>query len=644
MAAAAHAGGHPAMYRLWLNPTWGTRLNLAFISGKFYFYSRAPALGRLAIIRSLSRSTLARVAWCHGARGVLIVCALAASSCRDRTPVTTSTGPLADDMPDRSPPPSHARLTDRTEGSGVNFVYDNGRAAGFHTIVESLGGGIGLFDYDNDGRYDLFCPGGGKFDAEKNPSGIPSALFRNVGDWKYVDVTAPTGSGRAPHLTHGCAMADYDGDGFADLLVTGYGGLQLFQNQGDGTFREVSQEVGMADTMWSSSAAWADYNGDQQLDVYVAHYVDWGPDDAHNPQCPGPKPEQREICSPRRFEPLPHIIYYSNGDGTFRDATSEARLVVEPHICGKGLGVVAGDLDLDGDIDIYVANDTVDNFLYLNDGHGVFEEVGLFHGVARDSNGKAEGSMGTDLGDYNLDGLPDIWVANFEQESFSLYRNDGAATFTHVSQGTGITALGRLYVGFGTVFADIDCDGDEDFVVSNGHVINYPTAAAIRQEPLLLVNDRGQRFAKAAFPPDGYFSMPHRGRGVAVSDLDNDGDLDFVFSHNDGEQNALVANDTPREGGWLRVRLIGRRSNRDAIGARLVLHTSAGDQLRLVKGGGSYESQSDLRPFWGIPAGAKVTGISIHWPSGVEQEYPLTEGNQSLTISEPPATSDEPTS
>jgi enediyne biosynthesis protein E4 len=529
-------------------------------------------------------------------------------------------------------PPEYVRMTEKTKDSGFQFVYDNGRDAGFHTIIESLGGGIGLLDFDNDGRYDIFCPGGGKFDKAKHTRGLPSALFRNLGDWQFVDVTAGSQAGQAPHLSHGCSAADYDGDGFTDFLLTGFGGLQLFRNEGDGTFQEVSQAVGMTDTLWSSSAAWADFNGDQHLDVYVDHYVNWSPE--NDPQCPGPAADLREICSPRRFEPLPHIIYYSNGDGTFRDATSEARLNVTPGICGKGLGVVAGDIDLDGDIDIYVANDTVDNFLYINDGHGVFEEVGLFHGVARDANGKAQGSMGTDLGDYDNDGLPDIWVSEFEQESFSLYRNDGNAQFVHVSQGTGITALGQLFVGFGTLFADVDRDGDEDFVVSNGHVINYPKAAPIRQDPLVIINEKG-RFAKAEFPPDGYFSMPHRGRGLASSDLDDDGDLDFVFSHNDGEPNALVANVTPPVGDWLRVRLIGTISNRDAIGARLVLHTSAGDQLRLVKGGGSYESQSDMRPFWGMPAGAKITGLSIHWPSGTDQEYPLTNGNQTLTIIEP---------
>ncbi len=556
---------------------------------------------------------------------------LGAGCKNERTPTPPTFQEDADS--DAAPAPGNLRFIDMTATSGVAFTYDNGRAAGHHAILESLGGGLGLFDYDGDGRCDLLCPGGGKYLPDLEMVGLPSALFRNAGDWQFVEVTASAGVGPARYYTHGCSAADYDADGFVDVIVTGYGGVQLFHNQGDGTFEQVRETAGMLDTLWSSSAAWADLNGDQHLDLYIAHYVNWSFEPGHNPECPGPGRGLREICSPRKFDPMPHIVYYSNGDGTFRDASTEFGIVTGDE-CGKGLGVVAGDIDLDGDVDVYVANDTVDNFLYLNDGQGTFEEVGLLNGVARDAGGKAEGSMGVDLGDYNADGLPDIWVANFEEESFSLYRNDGAAQFVHVSQGTGITALGHLYVGFGTVYADIDCDGDEDFLVSNGHVINYPKAAPIRQEPLALVNRQG-RFAKAVFPPGGYFSSPHRGRGLATSDLDDDGDLDAVFAHNDGEPNALVANDTPNDNGWLRVRLIGTRSNRDAIGAWLVLHTSAGDQLRLIKGGGSYLSQCDLRPFWGVPAGARVSGISIHWPSGQTQEYPLSEINQTVTIVEP---------
>jgi len=535
------------------------------------------------------------------------------------------------------------KLTDVTPASGFIFTYDNGRAAGHHAILESLGGGLGTFDYDGDDRWDLFCPGGGKYGPDDEAgglptiSGLPSALFRNLGDWKFEPVTAEAGVGRAPFYTHGCCGADFNSDGFTDLLLTGYGGLQLFQNQGDGRFIEVRERAGLLDDSWSTSAAWGDLNGDGHLDLYVPHYVDWSFAEGHNPRCPGPTPDMPEICSPRKFNPLPDIVYYSNGDGTFHDATSTAGLVVEPGSCGKGLGVVMGDVDLDGDLDIYVANDTEPNFLYLNQGHGALKEVALLHGVSCDAMGKPEGSMGTDLGDFNGDGLPDIWVSNFEEESFSLYRNERRDQFLHVSQGTGITALGRLYVGFGTVFADVDRDGDEDFVVSNGHVINFPKAAPIKQEPLVLLNDHGH-FVKAAFPPGEYFSTPHRGRGLAMSDFDDDGDLDFAFAHNDGERNALVSNETVNQNGWLRVRLIGRESNRDAIGSWLVLHTSAGNPLRLVKGGGSYLSQCDLRPFWGIPAGTRIKGLTVHWPRGQVQELDVVEGNQTLVIIEPPST------
>ncbi|HEV3021988.1 MAG TPA: VCBS repeat-containing protein, partial [Pirellulales bacterium] len=389
-------------------------------------------------------------------------------------------------------------LSDVMRTSGFEFTYDNGRAAGRHVILECLGGGVGTFDYDGDGRWDLFCPGGGQYRPHGEITGLRSALFRNLGDWKFEPVTAPSGAARAPYYTHGCCAGDFNSDGFTDVLVTGYGGLQLFQNQGDGRFIEVREQAGLFDDSWITSAAWGDLNGDGHPDLYLAHYVDWLPAEGRDARDFGQG--HAEVCLPRRFNPLPDAVYYSNGDGTFRDATSAAGFVVEPSICGKGLGVVLGDVDLDGDVDVYVANDTDPNFLYLNQGSGVFQEVGLLHGAACDAIGKPTGSMGVDLGDYDGDGLPDIFVSNFENETFSLYRNEGAAHFLHVSQATGIMALGRLYVGWGTLFADVDRDGDEDLVVSNGHVFDFSGLAPNKQEPLLLMNERGQ-FVKAAFPP-----------------------------------------------------------------------------------------------------------------------------------------------
>ena len=559
--------------------------------------------------------------------------------CGGRNSTTSSPATIAAPRASETDP---FRMSDRTAASGVHFTYHNDRDAGLYTIVEGLGGGVGLFDFDNDGRHDIFFAGGGRFGDEKQPSGLPSALFRNVGAWHFNDVTRDAGVGRAPHYTHGCAAADYDNDGFTDLAVSGYGGLQCFHNLGDGTFEETSQSAGLTDTLWSTSLGWGDLNSDGCLDLYVAHYVNWSP--TNDPRCPdelsgvpppvetapGP-PHTREICPPRKFDPLPDTLYVGNGDGTFRDATGEAQLRVEPGRCGRGLGVVLGDVDLDGDLDIYVANDTDYNFLYLNDGAGVLTEMGRLNGVGGDVSGTPDGSMGCDLADYDQDGLPDLWVVNFDDELFELYRNEGGATFTHIGQFAGMAALGKQNVGFGTLFADLDRDGDEDLVVANGHLFYH---RELRQQAFALVNDAG-RFSKAAFPPDGYFSTLHCGRGLATSDLDDDGDLDLVFTHNDGEENALVANETPPQGDWLRVRLIGRRSNRDAIGASLVLHTSSGDQLRQVKGGASYLSQSDLRPFWGIRIGREVTGLSIRWPGGAMQQYPLTGANRTVTIVEP---------
>ncbi|MEX2120302.1 MAG: CRTAC1 family protein [Pirellulales bacterium] len=533
------------------------------------------------------------------------------------------------------------RLVNVTHRTGIEFVYENGREAGMHAILESLGGGVGLFDYDNDGRLDLFCLGGGRY-LQDGPVGLPSALFRNLGDWKFDDVTAPSAAGGAPHYTHGCSAADYDADGFVDVLVTGYGGLLLLHNQGDGTFVEVSGEAGLDDRLWSSAAAWGDLNGDGHLDLYVAHYVDWSME--NNPECLAGQ-RRREICPPKEFNPLPDSVYYSNGDGTFYDATSTAGLRPD----GKGLGLVLADLDHDGDLDVYVANDTVDNFFYINDGRGVFEEEGMLRGVACGEGGNFDGSMGLDLCDFNGDLLPDLWVANFEEESFALYRNElsrheligteAPGFFVHVSRGAGITALGTLFVGFGTVAVDVDKDGDEDFVVSNGHVINFPRSAPIKQLPLMLLNHRGDlgepRFWRHSISSGGYFEQQHRGRGLAAGDLDDDGDIDLVFSHDDDEPVALVRNNTAPGNDWLRVRLIGRASNRDAIGARLVLTTATSSQLRHVKGGCSYLSQSDLRPFWGLGKKATIESLSIVWPSGIVQELTSIEPNQTLTLVEP---------
>ncbi|MGC1273694.1 MAG: CRTAC1 family protein [Planctomycetaceae bacterium] len=505
------------------------------------------------------------------------------------------------------------RLHDVTERSGVDAVYHNGREANESTILESLGGGVGLFDYDRDGRLDLFFPGGGSFGSDQSITGLPSSLWRCRGDLAFEEVASTAHIASARYYTHGCALADVDNDGFCDVLVTGYGGLQLFRNQGDGTFVESAAAAGLTDDLWSSSAAWGDFDDDGNLDVYVAHYVNWSFE--NHPFCESRSAGVRDVCGPREFEPLDDVVYFSNGDGTFRDASDEAGLVPG----GKGLGAMTADVDVDGDLDVYVANDTTPNFLYLNRGDGVFDESGLISGTALDDRGVPNGSMGIAVLDFDGDLRPDLWVANYENETFALYRNDGDAGFAHVSERTGVSVLGGLFVGFGTVATDLDLDGDEDLMVTNGHVMYHSTILPGPQQPLVLRNRGNSRFARVTFPSDSYIAQEHWGRGVAAGDLDRDGVADFVFS-NVNEPAAVLINATEARGRPFAARLVGTRSNRDGIGARLVLDTTAGKFFRTVCGGGSYLSQSDYAQFWGLPPEAEPRELTITWPSGLVQK------------------------
>jgi len=514
---------------------------------------------------------------------------------------------------------------------GLDHVYRNGVEAGRASILESLGGGVGALDYDRDGWTDYCFTGGGQFGQGKQITSLPTALFRNRGGGFFESAGGHARIERAHYYSHGVACADFDEDGFADVAVTGYGGLMLYHNQGDGTFVDVTVESELVDPSWSSSAAWGDLNDDGRLDLYVVHYVDWSFD--NDPYCGGPNENLREICPPASFRGLPDSVFLSHGDGTFFDGAATCNLRDD----GKGLGVLIGDVDLDSDVDVYVANDNTANFLYRNEGGGKFAEAGLLSGTALGDNGGSDGSMGVDLGDFDRDGLPDIWVANFERESFALYRNLGGGIFHHVSQSTGVTAISGLFVGWGTMFADFDCDADSDLFVANGHVVLYPENAPLMQQPLLLENIEGQRVRDITAQGGRYFQDAHMGRGAVASDMDNDGALDLIVS-NTNQPAALLRNiqqDPPGGRNWLELQLIGRVSPRDAIGARVELATPLGRQTRQRIGGASYASTGDSRLHVGLGTAASIDELTIAWPSGRATRLQNVRANQTLTVMEP---------
>ncbi|WP_422923579.1 FG-GAP-like repeat-containing protein [Singulisphaera sp. PoT] len=512
-------------------------------------------------------------------------------------------------------PPTSASVTfvDDAEAKGLKFVHSNGDPGGLMIPPVTFSGGVGLLDYDGDGWLDVYCVQGGTYPPRPDPAGVGDRLYRNRGDGSFEDVTDAAKLGGDRGYGHGVSVGDYDNDGRPDLFVTRWRTYSLYRNRGDGTFEDVTESVGFGgDRDWPTSSAFADLDNDGDLDLYVCHYLRWDENDTR--ACIDPKSPAVYHCNPRDFPALPDHVFRNDG-GKFVDVTSEAGFV-DPD--GRGLGVLAADLDDDGRVELFVANDTSANYLFRNLGGFRFEEVGLASGVAANAGGGFQAGMGVASGDLNGDGLPDLAVTNFYNESTTFFRNLGGGFFSDATAAVGLAAPSRFLLGFGVSFLDANADGFLDLMTVNGHVHDgRPQFPYTMPAQLLLGNAQGRLtdVTQAAGDP---FKVLRLGRGLAVGDLDNDGRVDALVL----SQNEPVAyfHNRPQpgqtSGHHVTLRLLGRESNKDAVGARVTL-TSAG-RPRLIQriGGGSYQSASDPRLHFGLGDSTKVDKVEVKWPSG----------------------------
>lgn len=541
---------------------------------------------------------------------------------------------------------------DVSKDAGIKHEFLNGEEAGHLSIVESLGGGIGLIDYDRDGLLDVFVSGGGVF--EKNAPkpevagkdirpyfhdgkvfGRPCKLYRNLGNFRFQNVSEQVLQlkGDWP-FNHGFTVGDYDNDGWPDVLVTGYTRVILFHNEPDAKdpkqrqLVDVTESAGLSGVPWSSSAAWADLDGDGLTDLFILCYVDWSFKN-HPPSNYDGK--TADVCPPKMFKGIPDRVFRNVGKGKFEDVSKQAGIAQGGIECDKGLGLIIADLNLDGKPDIYVANDTVDNFLYFNQskpGKIALLERAVSSGTAKDDRGLPNGSMGVDVGDPDRRGLPSLFVTNFEGEKHAFYYNEWNDTatpdthlFTHRSNQARITAIGNVYVAWGTGFVDVMNRGWEDLIIINGHVIRYPTSPgqARFQRSNILRNEGDGTFENISEQGGSFFKEQHMGRGVALGDLDNDGWCDMIVSRI-GAPPAVLKNIAPRGNHWLGVQLMGK-DRRDVTGARVSVKNADATQWRFEKQGGSYASARDPRHLFGLGKQAGAATVTVYWPDGSKQEY-----------------------
>lgn len=544
--------------------------------------------------------------------------------------------------------PSPFRFAEIAKEAGIDFVQFSGMNADKH-FPTANGSGAAIFDYDGDGKMDIYfatCTLLPLGTAQKGPN----RLYKNLGGGKFQDVTQASGLGFRG-FCHGIVVGDIDNDGDQDVFLCNYGPNVLYLNNGDGTFKDISKSAGIDAPNWSSGGAFLDYDDDGDLDLYVSNYGTWKLPD-NDVYCGDKEKGVRFYCSPRTITPVPHLFYRNNGDHTFTEVSAEVGLKREKGSEGRGFGVVTADLNGDGKIDIYVANDMNANFLFLNKGNGTFEDATEGSGAAYDEKGQAQSGMGADAEDFNGDGRPDLFVTNFQNEYNTLYENLGNGIFYDTTAFVGLAADSLPWVGWGCALADFDNDGWPDSFVADGHVddnrrllgqpVDYDEPPLLHRNVALENKTVGpdgkpvaasRRFRLSTRDVGPYFSSRHVARGAAFGDLDDDGDLDIVVNHKDTAP-AVLRNDTPGDNRWIRLELVGTKSNRDAVGARVEVETGERTIYRQRKGGCSLESAHDPRLLIGVGPVPELAKVTVRWPSGVVTVREHVATNKSYRIVE----------
>jgi hypothetical protein len=514
-------------------------------------------------------------------------------------------------------------FADITAELNINFKRVSSFTS-FKYLLEAMGGGVALFDYDNDGRLDLFFTNGAWLKEPMLKTEVPdkrepkywNRLYRQKKEGTFEDVTTVAGL-KGETYSMGVATGDYDNDGYTDLYVTGYGGNQLYHNNGDGTFTETTRKLGVSAAGWSTSAAWIDYDRDGRLDLFVGRYLEWD-FESGSIYCGDLRPGYRAFCHPDNFAGATNILYRQLPDGKFQDVSATAGIAA---VKGKALGVALADFDNDGRFDIFVANDSFRQTLFHNKGDGTFEDIAVSSGAGYDENGKTYAGMGVDAGDYDNDGFMDIFITTLSNETYPLYHNEGDLTFTYATNSSLVGQITLLYSGWGTRFVDVDNDGQRDLFVAQSHVLDTieKTSSYLKykQTPLLMLNTP-KGFVNVSATAGRSFNTALMGRGAAFGDINNDGQVDVVIAMLDGAP--IVLRNEGTKNHWLGLSLVGVTSNRNGIGARVIVTDSNGrKQIFDVNSSGSYLSSNDPRLLVGLGTAKGVQSVKVLWPSGKVQ-------------------------